>query len=1111
MAKLQRVLVVLSLLVSLSAFAQSADQEVVSVVDAPDPVTPGATLSYTVTVRNNGPDAATNGGVNINLPGAVTHTTDVVPAGWSCVWLGNSGTCSTPSFAAGVTEVLTINSTVASSLATFPDQAIGPAQFFPSGTTPDPVGGNNMKTATTQVDSPQVDLVVSATDSPDPVAPDGNVTYNVTVTNGGPDTASTVNFNVVPNSSLRFVSSNQPAGWSCTFPAVGAVNATFTCSRATWAANGTDNFVVVFSANDEQFGINDTSFQTNFNINVGASHETDHSDNSTTLTTNYVTPDADITVSVVDSPDPVAPNGNITYTVTVGNTGPNTAPTVTLNSFGGNNLRFQSATVPAEWNCTLPAANAQTAGWTCTLPGGLAVGATSVLTFVLQASQEFNGINDGTILFGFSANSTISDPDNSDNSETESTAYSTADADVSVVVTDSPDPVGPDGNITYTVTVANSGPDTAPNITLNSFGANNLRFQSATVPAGWNCTLPSAGTQTTSLTCTLAAGLANGGSSELTFVMQADDQLIGNADTNILFGFSANSSVSDPDPADNSETESTAYDVANANLGVTATDAPDPVAAGSNLTYTGAVTNAGGDTAQTVSLTIPLDPSLLFVSIAGPAGFSCTTPAVGANGTITCTIASLPNGSNLPFTVVTQVNPTLLNGPDGVVQQSFFIGASTNDPVGTNNTLQVFTNYTTPDADLAVTNSDSPDPVAPGGTITYTQTITNNGPDTAVNVTFGQSVPAGTVFASFSAPAGWTCPTPAVGSPGSIVCTKPTMLSGESGAFTLVVTVTANSGSIGSTVVGDSDTYDPDSLDNQATVFTNVISPDSADLSITKTTAATSAPSGSTYTYTITVSNAGPNGATNVVMTDTLPAQLTFQSITTPAGFTCTTPAVGSTGTITCNGATLANGASASFTLTVRSNATNGTVINNASVSAATMDSNSGGDSAGAPGVVLGPAVADVSITKVTPSNSAPTGSTITYTITVSNAGPSPATGVVVNDTLPTGLQLVSATPSQGTCNATNPVSCNLGALNVGANATVTIQALVTATSGTISNTASVTAAEGDGDAGDNASTTPPIPVGPAEGAAAIPTLSEWMLMLLAAMLGIVAVVKMRI
>ena len=1243
MKNFRRLLFVL-LLVPMGAFAQSADLEVVSVVDAPDPVTPGSTLSYTVTIRNNGPDAATNGGLNINLPGSVTHTTDVVPAGWSCLWAGANGTCSTPSFASGVTAVLTINVTVDASLAAFPDQSIS-ASFFPAGTTFDPVAANNTKGATTQVDSPQVDLFISATDSPDPVFPDGNVTYNVTVTNGGPDTASTVNFNVVPNSSLRFVSATVPAGWNCTLPSVGAVNATFTCSRPTWAP-GTDNFVVVFSANDEQFGINDTTFQTFFGIGANASNETDTSDNNTTLTTTYTTPDADVSVAVVDSPDPVFPDGSITYTVTVGNAGPDTAPSITLNSFGANNLRFQSATIPAGWNCTLPSAGTQTTSLTCTLPGGMVSGGSSVLTFVMQADDALLGINDGTILFGFSANSTISDPvsgNNSEtestayvtpdadisvlvadspdpvtpdgnitytvtvanagpdaapsvtlssfgannlrfqsatipagwnctlpsagtqttsltctlpggmvsggssvltfvmqaddallgindgtiqfgfsangnvsdpvpgnNSETESTAYVTPDADISVAVTDSPDPVGPDGNITYTVTVANAGPDTAPSVTLGSFGANNLRFQSATVPAGWNCTLPAAGTQTTSLTCTLPGGMVSGGSSVLTFVMQADDALIGNSDTTILFGFSANSPISDPDGTDNSETESTLYDVANANLGVTATDAPDPVAAGSNITYTGSVTNAGPDTATTVTFTIPLHPSLLFVSLVGPAGFTCGTPAVGANGTITCTIASLPNGANLPFTLVAQTNPTLNNGPDGVIQQGFLIGSSTNDPVTTNNNLTVNTAFTTADANLVVTNSDSPDPVATGSTITYTQTITNNGPDTAVNVTLTQTSPAGTTIQSIAAPPGWSCAGAPSGSTGVITCSKATMLPSETATFTYVVNVTAPSGTITSTVTGDSDTYDPDPSNNSASAVTNITAPTSADLAIAKTTPTTTAPAGSLITWTITLTNNGPSAAANPVMTDTLPASLLFRSISAPAGFTCTTPAFRTTGTITCNAATLANGASAVFTLVTEvAQGATGTLTNNATASSATTDGNAGNSGVTTSPVAIGPSSADLTITKTTPTTSIPAGSNVTYTITVGNAGPSTATNVVVNDTLPAGLQFVSATPSQGTCNAASPVVCNLGTILAGGNATVTLVARATGTTTTVSNTATATSPDATGP---DTATTPAIPVttSTAEPAAAIPTLSEWMLLVMAGLLGLVALVKAR-
>jgi uncharacterized repeat protein (TIGR01451 family) len=1238
MAKLQRVLVVLSLFLAPALFAQSADQEVVSVVDSPDPVTPGSTLTYTVTLRNNGPDPATNGGINVNLPLEVTYQSTIAPAGFTCGSFGAAVSCTNPSFAPG-TVVFTMTVQVAPHLVNFPDGSFV-ANFSPSGTTPDPNNGNNAKSATTNYDSPQIDLSLTVSDTPDPVGPDQTITYTVPVTNGGPDTATNVNFNVFNGGTLRFQSVNEPAGWSCTEPAVGG-NPTFTCTNPSFAP-GTSNFTVVLLADQDFLGINDGTVSVVFGVN-GTGDDTNDGNNQEQEDTAYVTPDADVTLSVTDSPDPVFPDGNITYTVTVGNTGPDTAPSISLNSFGGNNLRFVSATVPAGWNCTLPAPNAQTAGWNCTLPGGMTNGDSDVLTFVLQATDELLGINDGTIMFGFSASSSVSDPDNSDNSETESTAYVTPDADISVTVSDSPDPVSPDGNITYTVTVGNAGPDTAPNISLNSFGSNNLRFVSASVPAGWNCTLPAPNAQTAGWNCTLAS-MTSGDSDVLTFVMQATDELIGNFDTNILFGFSANSAVSDPVAGNNSETESTAYDVANANLGVTATDAPDPVNAGSNITYTGTVTNAGPDTATSVTLTIPLNTGLLYQSITGPAGFSCATPAVGANGTITCTIATLPNPSSIGFTLVAQVNPSLNNGPDGIIEQGFLISANTSDPTQANNELDVFTQYLTPDADISVTNSDTPDPVAPGGVITYTQTLTNNGPDTAVNVVFSETLPASVGFVSLVPAAGYTCSTPAVGASGLISCTRASLVSGGTGTFTLVVDVLALSGNVGNTVTGDSDTYDPDPTDNTASVSTTILAASSADLSVTKNTnttvaspgtdivytivltnagpddattvvltdtlpaqlqfrsitepagfdcvtpavgatgtitctaatladgatatftltarvapgatsgtvtntatatsatgdpnggngsgssggvglgasvadlsivkntASSNAPAGSTFSYTIAVTNNGPNAATNVVMTDVLPAQLLFESISIPTGFTCTTPAVGANGTITCNAATLANGVTRTFTLNVRvaSGSTSGNVTNSAGVSSSSADPDGGDTSDPAPPVTLAPASADLSITKTTGATSAPPGGTVTYTITVTNAGPSAATGVVVTDTLPAGLQLIAATPSQGTCSGTTTVTCNLGTINNGSNATISLQTLVTATTGTISNAASVTSTVSDPDGGDTSSSTPPIPVGePADGVA-IPTMSEWALMALAAMLGMLAMMKMK-
>src|SRR5208337_2698895 len=94
-------------------------------------------------------------------------------------------------------------------------------------------------------------------------------------------------------------------------------------------------------------------------------------------------------------------------------------------------------------------------------------------------------------------------------------------------------------------------------------------------------------------------------------------------------------------------------------------------------------------------------------------------------------------------------------------------------------------------ADLAVTNAGSPTLVAPGGTITYTQVATNNGPLDAVNAVFSETIPANTTFQSIVPAAGWSCSTPAVGATGTISCTIADF-SHTGGSATFAVAVTVN-------------------------------------------------------------------------------------------------------------------------------------------------------------------------------------------------------------------------------------------------------------------------------------------------------------------------------
>jgi uncharacterized repeat protein (TIGR01451 family) len=601
----------------------------------------------------------------------------------------------------------------------------------------------------------------------------------------------------------------------------------------------------------------------------------------------------------------------------------------------------------------------------------------------------------------------------------------------------------------------------------------------------------------------------NGGSSNLTFVVRADSTVLGLNDGTVSTNFTVGSAVSDPDNSDNSETEDTAYVTPDANLSITASDSPDPVGPDADITYTVTVANGGPDSAA-ATLNVPMNGTLKFTSIAVPAGFTCTgVPAAGASASFSCTNPTFVNGASAVFTIVLNADFDAFGNTDQTINQFFGVTGNVSDPNNTNNSVTVSTTYDVTNANLVVTNSDAPDPVAPGATITYTQTITNNGPDTAANATFNQSTPAGTTFQSLVAPAGWGCDLPLPGTTGTANCSKSSMLSAETGTFTVVVNVTAGSGTISSTVTGGSSTNDPNLTNNSANTLTTIVAPTSADLSITKSSSTTSAPVGSTFSYTIGLTNNGPDAAASVVMTDALPSSLLFRSIAAPGGFTCTTPAFRTSGTITCNAATLASGASTAFTLVVEvAPGATGAIVNGVTIGSATSDPNGSNSSTSAPGIVTLPASADLTIAKTTPSTSVTAGSNVTYTITVGNSGPSTATNVTVNDTLPAGLQFVSATSSQGTCNAASPVVCNLGTLLVGANATVTLVATATGSSGTVSNTATATSPESTGP---DSATTTPIPVtSRQETVAAVPTLSEWMLILLAALLGIVALVKAR-
>jgi uncharacterized repeat protein (TIGR01451 family) len=155
------------------------------------------------------------------------------------------------------------------------------------------------------------------------------------------------------------------------------------------------------------------------------------------------------------------------------------------------------------------------------------------------------------------------------------------------------------------------------------------------------------------------------------------------------------------------------------------------------------------------------------------------------------------------------------------------VSSSTADPSTANNSATTTTTVGTggSGANLSVTKSDSPDPVAAGGNLTYSLTVRNSGPLAASAASLSDVVPTNTTFVSLTAAAGWTCSTPPVGGTGTVSCANPSMADDASASFTLVVNVNAatpNGTIITNTASVSSSTADPSTANNSATTTTTV-------------------------------------------------------------------------------------------------------------------------------------------------------------------------------------------------------------------------------------------------------------------------------------------------
>ena len=490
-----------------------------------------------------------------------------------------------------------------------------------------------------------------------------------------------------------------------------------------------------------------------------------------------------------------------------------------------------------------------------------------------------------------------------------------------------------------------------------------------------------------------------------------------------------------------------------ADLRIEKTGSPEPaVAGGGNLTYTLTVTNDGPADATSVTVTDTLP-----AGVSGPTTLGCDNDP---NGGATCMLGTIAANASKQYTITVTVDASA----SGTLTNTATVVANETDPNSGNNMVMEDTTVQS-NVDLSIAKTDGLATVVAGTQLTYTITAANAGPSDAIGAMIADTIPIELVSLNLV-----SCMPTGVGA----AC-DPGLTPGPLGSNNFNATVDLPVG--GSLAYQISGTVDPSAtgtLANTATVTPpggvtdtfpgNDSATDNdtaitkeADLSIDKTGPAT-ATAGGMLTYAVTVTNNGPSDASNVVVTDNLPVPSAGGSLTFKPAPDSSAECSEGAGVITCSLAGLPAGAGINtkvFTLAfdVSANAM-GTIDNPASVAADEPDPVAGNNAAAAPQVTIAKE-AELTITKSGNNDPVVAGSgAITYTVTVNNAGPSDATDVVVTDTLPAGVTLVS---TAGDCSEVTGVpTCTLDTITASSSKQFTINVTVdSAATGTLTKKSS--------------------------------------------------------
>uniref|UniRef100_UPI0006D0CC51 DUF11 domain-containing protein n=1 Tax=Clostridium sp. NkU-1 TaxID=1095009 RepID=UPI0006D0CC51 len=399
--------------------------------------------------------------------------------------------------------------------------------------------------------------------------------------------------------------------------------------------------------------------------------------------------------------------------------------------------------------------------------------------------------------------------------------------------------------LSYTITVNNFGPSTAENVLLMDSIPGSILNPEYSVDGGviFN---PWPGF--------LALGTLPAGAERIIIIRGTVSPEATGVITNTAV---VSSTTPDPNPENNTSTSETPVSAIEADLAVEKQSNQAIGIPGELLNYTIVVNNFGPNAADNVLLMDSVPSSILNpeYSIDGGVIFN---PWPGF-----LNLGTLPAGAER----IIVIRGTISTTAAGIIINTATVSSSTPDPNPENNTSTSETPILTPaQADVSVTKTASPNPVAPGQEITFTLAVFNAGPNTAENVIVNDNISASITEPEYSTDGGATF-NPWLGS-----LNIGALPAGASRTIIIRGTVSESaSGCINNTAIVISATPDPDFLNNVSSICIAVATEEEgADISVKKFANKIKACCGELVEFTIVVSNAGPADALNVVLTDSL-------------------------------------------------------------------------------------------------------------------------------------------------------------------------------------------------------------------------------------------------